>query len=82
VGKLFTENHRLLVRLGVSTPTLDHLVDFAIQHGALGAKLSGAGGGGVVIALAPDPHPLLSAARDAGLAAFPVGTVPASGRPA
>ncbi len=82
VGEMFTENHRLLGQLGVSTPTLDHLVDFAVQHGALGAKLSGAGGGGVVIALAPEPQPLLSAARDAGITAFPVGAVPAAGRPA
>ncbi|HCH66213.1 MAG: mevalonate kinase [Deltaproteobacteria bacterium] len=81
LGTLFTENHRLLRQLGVSTPTINRLVEFALAHGALGAKLSGAGGGGVVIALAPDPTPLLSAARSAGLTAFSVGVVPAAGTP-
>jgi mevalonate kinase len=50
-GTLMTENHHLLQQLGVSTPTLDRLVSIAIQNGALGAKLSGAGGGGNMIAL-------------------------------
>ena len=75
LGALLTENHALLRTLGVSTPHLDHLVDFALQHGALGAKLSGAGGGGVVVALAPDPQPLLTAARRAGHAAFAVQVI-------
>jgi mevalonate kinase len=55
LGPLLSENHRLLQRLGVSTPRLDELVDFALQHDALGAKLSGAGGGGVVFALLETP---------------------------
>jgi len=42
----------LLRELGVSTPTLDTLVNAAIDAGASGAKLSGGGGGGNVIALA------------------------------
>lgn len=51
-GDLLTENHQLLRALGVSTPTLDALVDAAIDAGASGAKLSGGGGGGNVIAVA------------------------------
>ena len=46
--------HGLLSGLGVSTPELDALVHAARAAGALGAKLTGAGGGGAVIALAPD----------------------------
>ena len=75
IGPLLTENHRLLSALGVSSPTLDHLVETAIGAGALGAKISGAGGGGVVLALAPEPAPVIEAAHQAGFEAFPVRTV-------
>ena len=51
LGPLLTENHRLLQALRVSTPTLDRIVEQALQAGALGSKLAGAGGGGGVIAL-------------------------------
>ncbi len=53
IGRLMTENHALLKKLGVSTDELDALCAQAIQNGALGAKLTGAGGGGCVIALMP-----------------------------
>lgn len=53
LGRLMTESHRLLARLGVSSPSLDALVEQALQSGALGAKLSGAGRGGHVLVLAP-----------------------------
>ncbi|TNE89190.1 MAG: mevalonate kinase [Deltaproteobacteria bacterium] len=62
LGPLLTRNHRLLAELGVSNARLDELVELALAHGALGAKLSGAGGGGVVLALVEDPQPLLDAA--------------------
>lgn len=52
LGLLMTENHRLLQRLMVSSPELDRLVFAAIDAGALGAKLSGGGRGGNMIALA------------------------------
>lgn len=51
MGKQMTFAHRILADLGVSTAKLDALVDAACQHGALGAKLTGGGGGGCVIAL-------------------------------
>lgn len=44
--------HKILAQLGVSTPLLDELVSAACKSGALGAKLTGGGGGGCVIALA------------------------------
>jgi mevalonate kinase len=53
LGPLMTENHRLLAELGVSSPPLDTLVAAACQAGALGAKLSGAGQGGNMVALVP-----------------------------
>ena len=50
----FNMAHGLLAGLGVSTPELDDLVHAARGAGALGAKFTGAGGGGAVIALTPD----------------------------
>lgn len=52
LGALLTANHRLLHALTVSSPELDELVEAALKGGALGAKLSGGGRGGIVIALA------------------------------
>lgn len=54
VGELMDWNHQLLVKMGVSTPKLNHLVKAARKAGALGAKLTGAGGGGCMIALVTD----------------------------
>jgi len=51
LGPLMTANHSYLQQLGVSTRKLDFLVETAIKAGARGAKLSGAGGGGNMIAL-------------------------------
>lgn len=53
VGELMNINHGLLDALGVSTKELNDLVYAARQAGALGSKLTGAGGGGCMIALAP-----------------------------
>lgn len=50
-GRLMDENHALLQELGVSCPALDQLVIAAREGGALGAKLSGAGRGGNMVAL-------------------------------
>ncbi len=48
---MFNENHALLCEAGVSSPELDLLVAAARNAGALGAKLSGGGRGGNMIAL-------------------------------
>jgi mevalonate kinase len=53
VGKLMNENHRILQEIGVSSVELDHLVDVARKQGAIGAKLTGGGGGGCMVALTP-----------------------------
>lgn len=53
LGPLMSENHRLLREMGVSSLELDHLVKAALAAGSLGAKLSGGGRGGNMIALAP-----------------------------
>jgi len=74
LGELVTENHGYLKKLGLSTPALDQLVDLALGAKAYGAKLSGAGGGGVVLALIDDPEPLLRSASAAGFDAWTVGS--------
>jgi len=51
LGPLMDDNHALLQELTVSSSELDHLVDAARGSGALGAKLSGGGRGGNMIAL-------------------------------
>jgi len=70
LGALLNENHRLLDALGVSTPTLNHLARWAVAHGAYGAKLAGAGGGGVVIAITHDGPSLVTNAHADGIKAF------------
>ncbi len=53
LGKLMNFNHGLLEALGVSSRSLDNMVWAARDAGALGAKLTGAGGGGCIVALDP-----------------------------
>ena len=52
MGRLMNRNQELLADLGVSCPDLDRLVVAAREAGALGAKLTGAGRGGCIVALA------------------------------
>jgi len=54
LGRLMNRNHELLRQIGVSTRALDRLVAGARKAGALGAKLTGAGGGGCMIAVCDD----------------------------
>ena len=56
LGELMNENHAVLKTLTVSSPELDKLVEAAHQAGALGAKLSGGGRGGNMIALVESEH--------------------------
>jgi hydroxymethylglutaryl-CoA reductase len=52
LGEVMNLNHGLLNALQVSSPELEGLVDLARRSGALGAKLTGGGGGGAMIAIA------------------------------
>jgi len=56
LGGLMDRNQGLLARIGVSSPELDRLIAAARSAGALGAKLSGAGRGGCMVALADGPE--------------------------
>ena len=64
LGSLMNRNHELLRQIGVSTPRLDRLVAKARKAGALGAKLTGAGGGGCIIAICTDKKIQSSVGRE------------------
>ena len=53
VGSQMDANHLLLQQIEVSCPELDTLVDLARDNGALGAKMTGTGKGGYMVALTP-----------------------------
>jgi mevalonate kinase len=54
LGPMLNTNQTLLEQMGVSSPELEHLIEAARGAGAAGAKLSGGGWGGVMLALVSD----------------------------
>ncbi|HUK74805.1 MAG TPA: mevalonate kinase [Nitrososphaerales archaeon] len=74
LGSLMTYGHAVLARAGASNKRLDELVDLCLSAGCLGAKLTGAGGGGSVLAVPPaDPEEARAVAQrltKSGHAAF------------
>jgi len=54
VGSIMTENHKILIDMGLSHETLVYLCNLALEKGALGAKVTGGGRGGYMVALTPD----------------------------
>ena len=71
LGQLMNENHAIQRDLGGSGESNERLIAAALEAGALGAKLAGAGDGGTIIALWPDEDssPLEEALRQAGASA-------------
>jgi hydroxymethylglutaryl-CoA reductase len=66
-GQLMNICHGLLNAIQVSTPELERMIALARYHGAAGAKLTGAGGGGAMIALCPGKYDeVRDALRQAG----------------
>ncbi len=65
LGAYMNLNHGLLNAIGVSTPELERMVCLARHHGAIGAKITGAGGGGSIVALCPDNLDSVEAAMNA-----------------
>jgi len=66
LGRLMNINHGLLDALGVSTMELSALVYSARNAGAYGAKLTGAGGGGCMVALTDSQEEVAQAIEKAG----------------
>ncbi|NIO06139.1 MAG: mevalonate kinase [Proteobacteria bacterium] len=53
VGRIMIENHKILINMGLSHDKLIYLCDLALQNGAIGAKLTGGGMGGYMVAMTP-----------------------------
>jgi mevalonate kinase len=71
LGELMDAAQGLLNALGVSTAILERMIGIARGAGALGAKLTGAGGGGAIIALAPSGNDaIVGELRAAGFETF------------
>lgn len=70
-GELMNENHELLSLLGVSCKELDKLIN-SIKHRVYGAKLTGAGGGGSIIALTDEPERVAAKIEQKGGKAYVV----------
>ncbi|NRA33640.1 MAG: mevalonate kinase [Polyangiaceae bacterium] len=78
LGQLLNYNQMLLAGWLLSTPEIEHAVALARDAGALGAKLTGAGGGGCVLALAGDrADAIMNSWKNEGLECF-LSKVPAS----
>jgi mevalonate kinase len=75
IGELMNENQIILQQIGVSHYKAEDLIDICSKAGALGAKITGAGGGGAVIALAAtkqDSTKIASRVKAAGYQSFEV----------
>lgn len=70
LGELMNENHDIQRGLGGSGPENERLIEAALGAGAYGAKLAGAGQGGTIIALHPEPQSLVPALKAAGTRRF------------
>jgi diphosphomevalonate decarboxylase len=71
LGQAMNENQALLRKLDVSCEEIEHVCQLALAAGALGAKLTGGGGGGCVVALAPGrEQEVRSAWQAAGYSSF------------
>ncbi len=81
LGELMNLNHGLLNALQLSTPELEELVHVARRAGALGAKLTGGGGGGSMVAVTEigRQEAVMEAMQTAGYQALHV-TLPANPR--
>lgn len=66
LGNLMDENHEIQRGLGGSGSENDSLIRVALENGALGAKLAGAGKGGTIVALTLEPDRTVGALRQAG----------------
>ncbi len=64
-GRLMTQSHKLMMTLGAGHPMLDKLFQAANRH-SYGAKLTGYGGGGSIIALTHEPERVITAIQEAG----------------
>jgi mevalonate kinase len=82
IGEMASEAQEELAALGLSTPVLESALSTAIRNGALGAKLSGAGGGGAFYAVFEEnegAQQALAALRSAVPELVYLATIPVGG---
>jgi mevalonate kinase len=75
IGELMNENQIILQQLGISHDKVRDIIDICSKAGAIGAKITGAGGGGAVIALAAgkqESTKIVSRIKEAGYQSFEV----------
>jgi len=73
LGKLMIEYYKELKKLNISTQKLDRIIEIALENEALGAKPTGAWGGGCCLVLAKDERTtsnLMAAFKDKGFKSF------------
>ena len=80
LGTILSLNHAVLGFIGVSNPALNRMVDYLGTAGSYGAKLTGAGGGGSVVAVGPEAKEksIVSGLKARGFETF-IARVPAKG---
>lgn len=61
LGEIMNENHKILHTLGTSSKEIEKLINASIKAGAYGAKVTGAGGGGSIIAISDNPEKVAEA---------------------
>jgi len=71
IGKYMNLNNKLLTILGVSHPMLKKMIDASLKH-SYGAKITGAGGGGCIIALTDEQDEVAKAIEEVGGKAYKV----------
>lgn len=70
LGESMGVAQKCFARLGLSTTQIDSIIDMALKNGALGAKITGAGGGGCVIILIDKPSSLIALYKKMGYDSF------------
>lgn len=69
-GEIMNEDQKILRIFGASTKEIEKLISTAIKAGAYGAKLTGAGGGGSIIAIGSNPEKIADAIKKRGRDAY------------
>ncbi len=71
IGEYMNKNNKLLTILGVSHPMLKKMIDVSLKH-SYGAKITGAGGGGCMIALTDEQDEVVKEIEEVGGKAYKV----------
>ncbi|MBC7080869.1 MAG: mevalonate kinase [Thermoplasmatales archaeon] len=72
LGEIMNKNQKILHTIGASSREIEKLIDITRKAGAYGAKLTGAGGGGSVIAISDEPEKIVKEMRSRDCDAFVV----------